>query len=132
MKKFAPTVLRVGVSLVVIWFGIQQILHPEMWTKMLPSWTSIFGVSSINLININGIFEIVFGLALFFGVYTKIVSIIVTLHLLHITFVVGYGAIGVRDFGLTLSALSVFLNGEDDYSLSKFWKNSSVDNANIT
>jgi hypothetical protein len=34
-----------------------------------------------------------------------------------ITFVVGYSAIGVRDFGLAMAALSVFLNGVDVLSL---------------
>lgn len=62
----------------------------------------------------NAIFELLFGVALLLGLYTRLVAGILTLHLAHIVTIVGYNAIGVRDFGLTLAMFSVFLDTAQD------------------
>jgi uncharacterized membrane protein YphA (DoxX/SURF4 family) len=124
MKKYAPMVVRVGIALVVLWFGIQQILHPESWVLLLPEWTSMSGLSPVTLIYLNGAFEFVSGLALLFGFYTRWVALAVALHLADIAYTVGYNDVFVRDIGLTFSALSTFLNGADEWTLDyKFKEN---------
>ena len=123
---FAPVFVRVGVSLVVLWFGINQLLNPEQWISQLPEWTTLLPVSQIGLIYFNGWFEFVFGLTLLFGFYTRLSALLIALHLLDITFTVGYGAVGVRDFGLSISALSVFLSGSDALSVDKVFEKDTV------
>ena len=71
-------------------------------------------------------FELVFGLTLFVGFYTRLSAFLVALHLLDITFTVGYSAIGVKDFGLSISALAVFLSGSDIWSVDKIFEKETV------
>ena len=56
---------------------------------------------------------------LLLGIYTRFVSLILGLHLFSIVGIVGYGPTGARDFALALATLAIFLNGEDDFCLSK-------------
>ncbi len=116
---YAPAIVRIGISLVVLWFGFQQMQNPLSWLSVLPEWTQSLPISQVALIYLNAWFEIVFGLLLLVGFYTRPVALLVALHLLDITFTVGYGAIGVRDFGLTLSAIAIFANGYDKLSVDK-------------
>ena len=110
LRKFAPLVLRAGIALVFLWFGYQQITDPSAWVGMIPEWyTSTFNLSAQTLVLINGWFEIVFGALLLLGFKTKLVSFLLTLHMFHITYTVGYNGIGVRDFGLAMATLSIFL-----------------------
>ena len=55
----------------------------------------------------------IFGLLLLFGWQTRIVALLLALHLFDIMWTVGYGEIGVRDFGLAMGTLVVFMNGPD-------------------
>ena len=116
MEKYSAPFIRIGISLVVLWFGSQQILHPLIWTSLLPSWTTMFGLTPITLIYINGFIEITLGLLLVLGIWTRAVAILVALHLFEIAYTVGYGAISVRDTGLAISAVGIFLHGRDKWS----------------
>ena len=73
MKLLAPTVLRIGIALVFLWFGFQQILHTGAWVSMIPkSIIDISGLSATTLVHLNGAFEIVFGISY----YGKLSSIL--------------------------------------------------------
>jgi uncharacterized membrane protein YphA (DoxX/SURF4 family) len=121
MKIAAPIVVRIGISLVFLWFGFQQVLHTAMWVGLIPDWVlSLSGLSAASLVHFNGAFEIVFGLCLLLGIYTRISSLLLALHMLHIMVTVGYNAIGVRDFGLAMAAISIFLSGMDMWTID--WK----------
>jgi uncharacterized membrane protein YphA (DoxX/SURF4 family) len=117
LKIFAPTFLRISMSVVILWFGIQQVTDPTSWLGFLPSWTTSLPISQIHLVYFNGTFEIVFGTFLLLGFYVRIVALLLALHLFDIAYVVGYDAIGVRDFGLALSTTAIFLYGADVFSL---------------
>jgi uncharacterized membrane protein YphA (DoxX/SURF4 family) len=110
-KEFAPVVLRVGVCIVYLWFGFTQLINPAMWTAVLPDYASLVPVSAQNLVLINGVSEIILALLLLIGIRVRIISLLLTLHAFHIMTVVGYNAIGVRDFGIFVAVLSVFLYG---------------------
>ncbi|MEI6316233.1 MAG: DoxX family membrane protein [bacterium] len=118
LKLWAGPVLRYVMSAVILWFGIQQFLHTEAWTAYIPdSIVAITGVSATVLVYVNAVFEVLFGFLLLIGWQTRIVALLLGLHLLDIMWVVGYGEIGVRDFGLAMALLVVCMNGADFLSL---------------
>lgn len=113
-SKYAPIITRYGMSLVFLWFGFTQVMGPESWTSLIPEFiTNITHLSALTFVYLNGGMEIVLGLLLIIGIYTRISALILALHLLFITIDVGYNAIGIRDLGLTLATLSIFFNGPD-------------------
>ncbi len=117
-SKYAPVITRYGMSLVFLWFGFTQVMGPESWTSLIPEFiTNITHLSALTFVYLNGGIEIVLGILLIIGIYTRISALILALHLLFITIDVGYNAIGIRDFGLTLATLSIFFNGPDFLSL---------------
>lgn len=114
LETYAGSVLRYAMAAVILWFSIQQFLHNSTWTAYIPdSIVSITHISAPILVFFNACFELVFGIALVFGWYTRIVALLLALHLFDIMWVVGYGEIGVRDFGLAFGTLVIFMNGPD-------------------
>jgi uncharacterized membrane protein YphA (DoxX/SURF4 family) len=121
LRRFAPAILRIGISLVFLWFGFQQIQNAQVWTSFIPQSIadiSPFGV--ITLVHLNGAFEIVFSLALILGIFTRTAAILLAIHMFDITFVIGYNALGMRDLGLAIAMLAVCLYGPDRLCLDRF------------
>jgi uncharacterized membrane protein YphA (DoxX/SURF4 family) len=119
MKKFAPILLRVSMAGIIIWFGVSQLTDPNSWLGFLPTWTATLPISQTALVYLNGWFELTFGLSLLLGFYTRFVALLLALHLLDIAYIVGYNAIGIRDLGLALATVSVFLFGSDIWSVDR-------------
>ena len=110
--KYAPFAVRLGLSLVLLWFGIDELRHPGVWASLVPSWlTSLLHVSDLTFMRFNGVFELLLALLLLIGWFTRIVAAIVVLHFAGIIYAVGYGDIAIRDLGLLLAALSLVLSG---------------------
>jgi uncharacterized membrane protein YphA (DoxX/SURF4 family) len=123
LKTYSPTVLRIGMAIIAIWFGAQELLHPQMWTSYIPD--SVVSFSHLNanfLVHMNGAFEPIFGIALLLGIKTRISALLLTIHMFDITYVVGYGALGVRDLGLAFGLLAVFMHGPSPLSFDIFKK----------
>lgn len=116
MRNLSSVVLRVGIGAVIIYFGLQQLNDQSAWIAYLPSWIKSVPISQINFIYWNGWFELVFGILLVVGFYTRIVAFFLALHLLSIVFTVGYNEIGVRDFGIFIALVSIFLHGPSNWS----------------
>ena len=117
VRKYSPNVLRIGIALVVMWFGFQQLSNPAMWTDFLPSFVGSLPLTPITFIYLNGWFEVFASTLLMLGVFTRIMSILIAIHLVGIVFSLGYSAIAVRDFGLIVALVSVFIEGEDSWSI---------------
>ena len=123
MKKFATTVLRIGIALVFLWFGAEQIINPNMWVGYIPeSLVGILSLSALKLVYLNGLFEIIFASALLLGYFTRFTALLLALHMLDITYVVGFDAVGVRDFGLAIATIAIFMFGVDHFSLDYLCK----------
>ena len=117
-KKYSTTIIRIALALVLLWFGIDEIINPENWFGYIPQWFNNFIPFSLEtFFLLNGIFEIIIGVLLFIGLYTRIIAFIAAFHLLSITIAVGYNDIGIRDFGLTLMAVSLIFSGAGVLSL---------------
>lgn len=122
MEKFSPIVLRIGLGLVMLWFGSQQIINPASWVGYLPEWIDKLPISPTSFVYMNGWFEVILGILLIKGFYTRIVAGLLSLHLLSITLTVGYNEIGVRDFGLSMALISTFLYGSSEWSLDEYFR----------
>ena len=117
MKEYAPVVLRLAISLVFLWFASQQLMSTEMWTGLIPvSLIETTGFSAANFVHLNAAFEVVFGLTLMAGFFTRVSALLLALHLLSIILNLGYSAVAIRDFGLMLALVAVFLYGADRWS----------------
>lgn len=118
-KDYSIFIIRIGLALVLLWFGIDEIINPENWFGYVPAWiVSILPFSLKLFIISNGIFEILIGALLLIGFKTRIIAFISALHLLSITLSVGYNDIAIRDFGLTLMAVSLIFSGSGILSLN--------------
>ena len=107
-SQYAPLTLRVGLAFVFIWFGWSGLTNPTMWVGLVPAWTAMFG-SAYNLVLIHGAFELVLGLTLLFGFYTRLSATLLLISLLQTLTILGWGAVMVRDIGLTLALISIIL-----------------------
>lgn len=102
--------LRVSLALLFIWFGFDQILHPDFWISTVPDWAaSLIPFSAKLTVLLNGAFEIFFGAALLFGFYARFCALILALHMIPIVFSVGYGAIMARDGAITMATFCLYL-----------------------
>ena len=116
LSRFAPVVLRLGLSAVVAWFGASQLMSPAQWISIVPAWAlGISHLSANTIVFLNGCFEVVAALLLAVGIFVRWVALLLSVHLIVITADLGLSAIGVRDFGLAIALFSVFLSGTDDF-----------------
>ena len=114
IEFYAPSLLRYGMAAVILWFSFAQFSNASQWTAYVPdSVVSMTGINAIILVYFNATFELIFGTLLVFGWQTRIVALLLAAHLFDIMYVVGYGEIGVRDFGLAIGTLVVCMNGAD-------------------
>lgn len=118
--EFAPLVLRLGMVAVFFYFGISQLLSPDLFVFYLPKEAALIPLAQNTLIYINGAFEVVFGTLLLLGIWRRIVALLLGLHLMAITVSIGWSDIGARDFGLSIATLAVAMVQEDKYTLPYF------------
>ena len=138
-KKYSTDILRIALSIVFLWFGINQLISPESFLGYVPQWLYAqepqmmmhgfmrFMQAVPNFVYIiillNGIFETIFGALLLLGYFTRIAAFLLALHLFGISFSLGYNDVAVRDFGLAAATLSLVFSGAGEFSLdSKFRK----------
>ncbi|MEK6927400.1 MAG: DoxX family protein [Nanoarchaeota archaeon] len=119
LEKYASPFLRISISLVFLWFGITQVISPTNWTSFLPNFILNFGWNPEIFIYLNAALEIILGIFLLIGLFVRFSAFILAIHLLFISFSLGYNAVAIRDLGLTLATLSIFLTGPDEYCLDK-------------
>ena len=112
-------------SMVFLWFGITQAFSPGFMVAYLPQFARSMPIDPFTLVRLNGIFEIILGTPLIVGFQTRASALLLSIHLLLISFSVGIAEIGIRDFGLASATLAIFLNGPDYLSLDKYQKTHS-------
>ncbi len=118
LKRYAPALVRFGVAIVFFLFGVLQLINPEQWHAWIPSFILNY-LSANQFIYINGSFDLIIGALLIPGLFTRIAALLGILHLIGVILSVGFTDIGIRDFGLLLALLSVFVHGSDDFCLDK-------------
>ena len=117
----AKVLVRLGLSLVILWFAVNQLFRPDYFIGYLPEF--LFSSPNAALfVQANGVFEVVFGLMLLLGVLTRFVAAVLALHLLGIMLSLGYNENAIRDFGLMIALMSVAVAGEDIWSIKHLRK----------
>jgi hypothetical protein len=125
--SYAPTVLRLGLASVFIWFGVSQIMSQGPWVSLVPdAVASMLHLSKNTLVLFNGVAEVIAGTMLAFGILTRWVAILLALHLASISFDLGLNAIAVRDFGLCVATVALFLSENDPLALFPEWPKHEV------
>ncbi len=77
--------------------------------KQLIDILAKFSIPGVQFIYLNGIFEILVGLSLVTGVFTKIFSLLAIIFLILVLVFTGINEATIRDFGLIGGFLAVFL-----------------------
>lgn len=109
MQKWGFRILRIGLALIFIWFGKEQLMNPGSWIGYVPSWAESIFPNTEKLVLLNGLFELVAAFLLIMNVFTRVVALILAVHLLVIALAIGINPVGVRDIGLSIAALSLAL-----------------------
>ena len=115
--RSAHLLIRIGLAIVFLWFGIDKFINPTYW---LNAWTPDIFVSLLaqlklsgtDFIYLNGIFEILVGVSLVSGFFIKYFSAIAALFLIVVSVTVfslthTFGEILVRDIGLVGALLAL-------------------------
>lgn len=119
LNDFAQPFLRVTLALVFLYFGFQQIYSPDDWTGFVPAFLTGTVITSANIVIVNGILELTLGTFLLIGLYTRLSALVLSFHLLGITFAIGFTPLGVRDFGLAAATFALFLHGGSLWSIDR-------------
>ncbi len=98
-------ILRIGIGFVFIWFGYSGVTNTDMWIRLVPAWTGFLG-SAKTLVIMHGIVELVFGLLVLVGIWTRTSAAILFLSLFHTLFLVS-GVTLIRDIGVAAGALAL-------------------------
>lgn len=110
--------IRVGISGVLLWFGTQQLLDNATWIGYVPDWVVSLNILSAGaIVLLNGSAEILCGILLLLGVFTRFVALLMGIHLVLIAASLGNNATAVRDWGLAFAALGLALTGGGALSL---------------
>ena len=117
-KEESMPLVRYGVGLVFFLFGISQLINPILWISWVPQFIPF---DPKVVVIANGIFDLFIGGFLILGLFLRVFSFIGIIHLIGITASVGYNDIGIRDFGILLALIAVFLHGPDQYCIDSLW-----------
>ena len=115
----AVVIRRVGLSLVFIFFGISQLADPEMFLGYWPPWIPITDDAVLVLLTrLHGASEVLFGVLLGVGFFTRISAAFLGLQMVPILISSWHEPMTLaRDFGIMVATLSIALSHEDSISV---------------
>ncbi len=99
--KYSYLALRLGLAAVFLWFGIDKIVHPSYW---LNAW-----MTTSQFIYLCGVFEILTGVSLATGIFSKFFSVLAVLFLVGAAIFVSSSDVIIRDIGLIGGLVAIFL-----------------------
>lgn len=117
LKRYAPLILRLGFTCVLVWFAYNELTAPQEWVGWVPEWaTNMSGLSAGIIVGINAWVELAGAALLIIGAWTRAVALVLAIHFFVITVDIGLTAIGVRDFGLSMAMLSLAMLGSGPWA----------------
>ncbi len=116
-------ILRLGLGFVFSWFGLDKLLNPQNWQGYItPALAKLIFIDMSLFILLLGILELVIGLMLLLGLFTRLVASVAAVQLLVIIISLWFNEITVRDIGLFSIAVSLILNSSNYLALDKLIK----------
>ncbi len=115
-KPLAPAIVRIGLGLVFLWFGLTQIFNGQSFLGYLPSFAEQIPLAPLTIILLNGILDTIIGLFYTLGILTRLTAFVAAVHLCIVVIGLGYNDIAVRDLGLMIMSLTVMINGPDHWT----------------
>jgi uncharacterized membrane protein YphA (DoxX/SURF4 family) len=92
------------------------LIDPQGWTVFVPEFLQDSFIPSVTIILLNGWMEVIGAALLIAGFWMRPVALVLGIHMLLIAIETG-GAIGVRDFGLTVACIALALSLPDRWTL---------------
>ncbi|MBS3070772.1 DoxX family protein [Candidatus Pacearchaeota archaeon] len=125
LKKYSSISLRLGLSIVLFSFSYMQFTNSGSWVGLVPGYMSF--ISAVYVVYFNASMELILGLLIFFGLYTRVAAGILALQLIPIIFNLGINSpSGIRDIGIFFAALALVLSGSDYLTLSSLLKKDKI------
>lgn len=124
MNLAGKLLLRYSWVLLFLWFGYAQLTDTASWVFYLPEWVGYFPIPGEILIQLNGLLEICGALLIGAGIFTRLTSVVLAIHLGIIAISVG-GAVGVRDAVLATAGFALALQDLDPWTLDMRHKQQS-------
>jgi len=113
-------ILRLGLGFVFFWFGLDKLLNVDNWLGYItPSLDKLIFIDINTFMFILGGVEIILGVLLIIGLFLRIVSVVIAIHLFFIIISIGFNDISVRNFGLLAIAVALSFNNDKFLSLDK-------------
>lgn len=114
-QRYGLIVLRIGLSILYLWFGFSQLLDGADWISWVPAWAvTLTHLQPLVIVHLNGLFELVMGTLLVTGLWVRPVALLLSAHLALVTFDIGLTAIGMRDLALTAATFALGMLTEED------------------
>ncbi len=119
-ENLGKLLLRLGLGIVFIWFGIDKFFRPELWTGWIPQFLLELLFFDVNVfLYITGVFEVAAGALIAVGLFTRITAGICAAFLFLIVLTSIGGEVLVRDIGLMFLALGIMILGPGKYAVSE-------------
>ncbi len=109
-SSLATWSLSIGLAVVFVFFGVDKFVHPTVWIGWIPTWMDgIARLTANGWLQIIGLFEILCAVLVLIPRRSirKIGALLMTIQILLILPIAGLNDIGIRDFGLLMSALAL-------------------------
>ncbi|MDP3770786.1 MAG: DoxX family membrane protein [bacterium] len=100
--------LRLGLGIEFVIFGYGKLTDLASWIGFVPPWMSpLLPMSTSAFLQAVGVVELVLGVLLIVGLWTRVIAALAALHLLGVLIALGYNDLAVRDFVAFMSALAL-------------------------
>ncbi len=120
LAPYGITIIRVGLAGVLLWFGANQLMDAQSWVGYVPEFVpALLGIPAATLVLTNGAIEIACGILLFLGVFTRVVALVMGIHLVLIAASLGNTAVAVRDWGLAAAFIGLVFTGAGAWSVDR-------------
>ena len=131
LQNAGMVLLRIGTGVVFLWFGVAQLRDPDFGGAYLPEFVYKIG-EQLGIIEferlftvIHGSIEVALASALIVGLFTRVAALLLALQLAAIVvtvYMLAGSAIAIRDCGVLIATLVVFMNGPDHMSADSWGK----------
>ena len=114
-------VIRIGLALVFLFFGIDKFINPFIWIGWVPKWLlALLPISQYAFIYTQGAFQVILGIILLLGFFTRIAAIVAAIFMAAVVFTVGFNDLGIRDTAIFSMALALALSKNYPLSLDSY------------